>query len=217
MQTIKEFMTATGTLLQKHLDEQESSRGAVSMLAEGASFEMWLSFETRMLMETHRPELGLDEQIEIDGRRVHKYWIGNEYKKVNLAVTDAETGGWVAALELKLIYNNKNWKKQCDSIVADLVPAEGTEKHQLKPSLGRVALVGVVGKRYRHADSGYLQPQIHLDSWEGELFDYLLPKTGGTLWRSRRYPIAEGDWLASREQVPHFFQLHAIGPATMKA
>lgn len=98
----------------------------------GASFEGWLSFETRFALEKARSRFGLDHP---------RFWIGNEYKKVDLGIVeydDEHYNGperWLAAIEFKVIYNNKNWEAQVNGILADLFPREHARE-------GKAAIVG---------------------------------------------------------------------------
>src|SRR5262245_47671367 len=108
-----------GSRLQAHLLERDGRDQCLSVITTGASFEGWLSFETRLLLERARRELELP---------VEHFWIGNEYKKIDLGivhyddVTRWTREAWLAAIELKLVYNNKNWRERCNSAWADLFP-----------------------------------------------------------------------------------------------
>jgi hypothetical protein len=202
-------------LLDDHLHTQEANRSALSRLAAGAAFEAWLSFETRLLMEQHRGALGLDEQIvDRHGERVHRFFITNEYRKVDLGILDVREheGRWDLAIEFKIVHNNKNWRQKCDEVWADLLPVAGTVKSEIQPARGRYAIVAVVGKVYR--DPGPYGWRSDLAAWEREAWDYMLPNSGeyaGRVTRvcsSQRFPISDPSF---RQSEPSFCELHVLG------
>lgn len=218
-QSRDDFAKRVGALLQDHLAGQEAARGAVSLLAGGAAFELWLAFETRLILEVNRERLGLDEQCDHNGRRVPRYWIGNEYHKVDLGITDVWTDEWVAALEFKLIHNNKNWKHQVDGVWRDLFPDPGTPKATLKPSLGRLAVVGVVGKVYW--EPGYPAQKPDLAAWQREMWAYLMPPEGEPyagsvqcLWEGRAFPIRGDRWLVASDEARSFFRTYILAASS---
>ena len=211
------FASELGRLLDEHLAEQEAARQAVSRLASGAAFEAWLSFEARLLMESHRAELSLAGlTMDRHNEPVDRYWIANEHAKVDVGVLDVadEHGEWEIALEFKIIHNNKNWRSKCDEIWGDLLPGVGTTKAGILPRRGRYAVVAVVGKVYR--DPGPYGWRPDLDVWERELWQYLLPESGeyaGRLrrfWQGRRFNLGDC-WLV--KNAPHFCELHVLAPS----
>jgi hypothetical protein len=206
---------AIGRMLEEHLAEQEASRRAVSRMATGAAFEGWLAFETRLQMEVHRDRLHLNgDHQDSHGHEIDRYWIGNEYNKVDLGVLDydADIDNWVLALEFKLITNNKNWRKKCDDVWADLDPKRHSKKGKIKPRLGRFAMVAMMGKVFREA--GPYSWRKDIKAWEGELWEYMLPTSGPEkgkvhqVWKSRRFELQDR-WL-SAESNAHFLELHLL-------
>ncbi|MBL8918125.1 MAG: hypothetical protein JNJ54_04620 [Myxococcaceae bacterium] len=185
------------------LDEHLSKRGVVSQLAAGAAFEAWLAFEARLVMEHSRARFGLDRRR--DGAE-SRPWLVNERRKVDLFI--GEDDGCLIPIEFKLVFNNKNWATQVEGIAADLMPAKGSKKAGLKPMLGRVAIVGLVGKTYGDS-TGYPGMRADLTRWEAEVWEKLRRET-----RRKRLYAAVGhrhrlnhEWL---EGARSFFQLHAF-------
>jgi hypothetical protein len=204
-----------GTLLEEHLRAEEERRMAVSRVATGAAFEGWLAIETRLQMESHRSRLGLHgESTDRHGQNVDRFWICNEYSKVDLGILEYQDSfdRWIAAFEFKLVTNNKNWKKKCDGIWADLYPKRGTKKAKINPLKGRFALVAVMGKVFR--DAGPYSWRTDLKEWEDEMWEYTLPTSGrwagevARVWKSGRFALQDC-WL-SAEHPGHFVELHAL-------
>lgn len=120
------------TRLDEHLAEQQHARNAISTLAAGAAFEGWLAFETRLLVERNREELGLGGFAKSGPR----FWTANEYRNIDFYVGDVIHDAPVLALEFKLIHNNKNWSKKADEVWGDLFPARA-RKAELVPQQAR--------------------------------------------------------------------------------
>ncbi len=214
----KDLATQVGRLLEEHLRAEEERRVAVSRVATGAAFEGWLAIETRLQMELHRDRLGLHgESTDRHGQKVDRFWICNEYNKVDLGILDYEEDldRWIAAFEFKLVTNNKNWKKKCDEVWDDLYPKRGSKKAKIKPAKGRFALVAVMGKVFREA--GPYSWRTDLDQWETELWEYMLPSKGQwageveRVWKSGRFGLQDR-WL-SAEHPGHFLELHMFARA----
>ncbi len=203
-------------LLDERLRSEERRRRVVSLLAGGAAFESWLAFETRLLAETHRAELGLAETIDERGATLPRYSIVNEHRKVDLCILD---GGDPAAdplltLEFKLIHNNKNWEAKCDEVREDLFPT-GKIKSAMHPRLGRYAAVGVVGLVYDDpASMGYPGQIENLATWKVGLAPRLLRPAGRNqpraveLWQGNEVPV-DDPWI--RKGCGAFFRLHLLG------
>lgn len=205
------FAQAIGNLLYEHLARQEDQRNAVSLLAAGAGFEEWLAFEARLVLESHRERLGLADTYSQDGHTFDRHWIGNEYSKVDLFIsnTDHDTDrNPLAVIEFKLIHNNKNWASKVEEVRTDLFPLEGTKKARFRPEL-RAAFAGVVGKVYRVPDR-YQGQQDDLDEWYEKLEKYLAQPGQAQdrmvrVWKSGRFLLKPSCWL--QEGPRHFFEL----------
>lgn len=180
------------------LDGQLVRRGVLPELCSGAAFEGWLAFEARLCFEEMREQLGVADSL----------WTANEYPyKTDLSIYDGDE--ILAALEFKLIYNNKNWRTQLRGVQSDLHPARHTRKARI-PKDARWGIVGLVGKLYQKGyGAGYRQPVPHLQSWEEKVWERLLPDGGDIqeVWIGKRHEIAHR-WLT--EDGSHFFQLHAL-------
>jgi len=200
--------------LDEHLATEQRLRSAVDLLASGAAFEAWLAFEARLLAEGARNELGLAELTkDPHGAPVPRYWMANEYCKIDFYIGDVRDNAAVLALEFKLIHNNKNWKHKSDEVWADLFPMRGT-KVEIAPRLGRLAVVGVIGKVYR--DPTRYPGQVEaLAEWEREVEAHLLPEPGREgrravrTWSGQRFELSD-PWLEVGHR--HSFQLHLLVP-----
>ncbi len=177
-------------------------------LLMGASFEGWLAFETRFALEEKR------EPLEM---RPPRFWIGNEYKKVDLGLieyaTERHTSNdqWIAAVEFKVIYNNKNWESQVDGIHADLFPllhdrdgkaAICGPEHQL--AVVAIVTANVDGNRYQ-------RPADTAPGWADGVSRKLIG--GGKvleLYRSPEALSAHHSYLAEEDRVT--FQVHVLAP-----
>jgi hypothetical protein len=176
MMTLVTFAKRLGGMVDAHLRAREKQKGTVSLLATGAAFESWLSFEARLLLERERTRLGLTSD---------HCWIGNEYKKVDLGIIqydDTRTWAherWFAAIEFKMVYNNKNWKSQCDAAWNDLFPPARTAKQGLKfaPDGGRIAFIVIVRREYADGDP-YQRKNDRRPAWHAEVKKYML-RPGG--------------------------------------
>jgi hypothetical protein len=203
-------------LLDEHLALREREHRTVASLAVGSAFEAWLAFEARLLWERNRESLGLTERYEAsEGYVVHRYWLANEHKKIDLFIGDhgaSDPAECHSTFEFKLIANNKNCNAQADGVWRDLFPTR-TVKTEVRPVHGRFAVVGLLGKVYHSENSGYPGERRDLEVWESELERYLLPEHGwegqhvARVWKGRRHAI-EHEWL--REGPGHFFQLHLL-------
>ena len=194
--------------------EQEEERKTLSLLVGGAAFEAWLAFETRLITERRRSELGLEAELDDGGNPVPRYMICNERKKVDFSIIDLKDSELELALEFKLIHNNKNWKSKAGEVWADVFPGDGN-KAAMRPRSGRYAVVGIVGLVYREPGDSYPGQVSDLKEWEEKLDDYLLPDDGyegnklTRLWSGKRFPV-EDPWL--RKDAGSFFQLQLLGP-----
>jgi hypothetical protein len=206
------FAKKLGTVVMGLVESRDEAHpGFVSMIATGAAFEGWLAFETRVALERIKSDLGLDE----------RFWIGNEYRKVDLgilqlAVDRATTEDeWWAAVEFKLVYNNKNWKAQCDGIWDDLIPPGGSKKAALKiDPLVRFAFVTVIRAEYT-PPSPYQRRADLEERWGMEMKAYLfqesLPDANRveSLWRSSEIPLKDR-WLRDPPRVPHTLRFEIL-------
>ena len=76
---MNEFAKKICTRRDEHLAEQQHTRQTISILAAGAAFEAWLAFETRLLAERGREDLGLGGFTEdATGKPVPRFWTANE-------------------------------------------------------------------------------------------------------------------------------------------
>ena len=210
------LVTAIAQMLEQELERR---RSRLWLLAEGAAFEAWLGFETRLLIEERRAALNLDAQrTKKNGRTVNQFWVANEYRKVDLLVGDRrhETLPFLFGIEFKLIHNNKNWKAQVRRVWRDLDAAR-PEKTALSPRFGWYALVAHVGKVYRD-DAGVDYPGQARDlvAWSAQVQAELCPpghregQRVKSIWSGRRIPIRSGLYATGHE---HFFQLQVVAPA----
>jgi hypothetical protein len=211
---MKDLAKKICTRLDEHLAEQQHARNAVSTLAAGAAFEGWLAFETRLLVERSREDLGLGGFAETSGKPVPRFWMANEYCKIDFYIGDVLHDVPVLAFEFKLIHNNKNWSTKADEVWGDLFPSRA-KKAELVPQQARFGVVGVIGKVYRESRR-YPGQYADLLRWERELDAHLLPLDGWNgkravrIWCGQRFQI-DDHWLHDGPQ--HFFQLHLLGSA----
>ena len=207
-------------LVDDRLAAGEAERGLVSRLVAGGAFEAWLSFEARLLAEENRESLQLEGRLARwrGGDAISRYYFANEYHKVDLFIGELNSSEphadiCIAAIEFKLIHNNKNWKKQADGVWVDLFPSREV-KAALRPKLGRAALVGFVAKRHREGVN-YPVVRSTFGDWETEVREYLLGDDGwdgryiDRVWSGRRFPVTD-DWLD--KSASSFFQLHLLIP-----
>lgn len=196
-----------GELLDEELDRREEAGRDLSTLAVGASFEHWLNFEARLVLEKNRSAPSIRES----------WWTANEEQKVDLGVWSPPDELQVA-IELKLVHNNKNWKAQVDRAWADLLPAAGTPKARLRPAV-RAVVLGVVGKTYLPEFARFYPGQrANLEDWEKALWAYAVPPEDDPAYGSK----VERAWsgrrhaLRSKELLPDagsFFQLNLLQEA----
>jgi hypothetical protein len=213
--TLEDWASSLGRILEDRLDQGGKSAELVSSLASGAAFEAWLSFEARLLLEQHREEFGLADIIQdSDGTPVPRYYFANEWRKVDLCVSEyrpeaPELDSCLTTIEFKLIHNNKNWPTKLTEVHEDLFPS-GRTKAAMVPSIGRLSVVGLVGKVYRNP-AGYPGHFQNIAQWECDIMAALSgPQVlGRQLWLGRRFPIHD-PWLDGA--VPNFFRLLALGP-----
>jgi len=219
-----EMLKRLARLLDDRLAGGEAESRLVSKLAAGSAFEAWLSFETRLLAEENRELLGLSGHVNWPGGdAIHRYYFANEYRKVDLYIgdlgsdgSDGSDAGCVAAVEFKLVYNNKNWKSQADGIWVDLFPSPETReiKAGLNPLVSRAAIVAFVGKSYRDNSDYPVVPGAFAD-WESNVDGYLLGEEGwegkhiDRQWSGRRFSV-RNEWLDATND--NFFQLHLFLP-----
>jgi hypothetical protein len=112
---------AVGALLEPHLRQEEDRRQAVSRVATGAALEGWLAIEPRLELEVHREPVGPGGTwADARGEPVDRYWIGNEYQKVDLSIYDYVDDCWDAAFERR--EDLPAWERQ---LWAYLLPAKG--------------------------------------------------------------------------------------------
>jgi len=192
-------------LLDNHLETREKANGTVSLLASGGAFEQWLSFESRVVLESHRQLLGLDDEV----------WSANEHHKVDLSVWRGKERRPLAAIEFKLIHNNKNWKAQADRVWEDLFPAARSQKSKLNPRL-RAALVCVIGKVYPNAKAAnYLGQCTNLGKWRAHLWKYLVTTWNGSAvkseWNGHSFSLEHP--VLAQDRKDHFMQLHLLLPS----
>ncbi|MBL9016743.1 MAG: hypothetical protein JNL83_21325 [Myxococcales bacterium] len=187
--------------------EAERDHFLTSMIV-GASFEGWLSFETRFALEKARPRFGLDHP---------RFWIGNEYKKVDLGIVEYDDEHyndperWLAAIEFKVIYNNKNWEAQVNGVLADLFP----KKHGRED---KAAIVGpdrqlaVVAMVQGNFPSNKYQRELDRDpSWESRVREALGLAANVQELSSSPEPLSAGHAnLASGESAK--LTVHVLAP-----
>ena len=230
-----------GKTLGAVLDAHFSSRpGVLEAVAAGAAFEQWFALEARLAIEAARPALGLDEKVPYANHEVWRYWTANEYKKVDLYIADslggdgeAEEGGnsaspCLAAIEFKLIHNNKNWPSKCQQVLTDLYPTRrkpprpnktkaknkkkpkhtAREKIQLKPALGWFSVPVLIGKTYW--DPSIYYPGSGFDSikeWLGAV-DHRLASATKELWRTPKVRTVEGEY----QEPPSHLSFRVLSP-----
>ncbi|WP_147448743.1 hypothetical protein [Corallococcus terminator] len=197
----REFVQGICAALDQHLHRQEQERDALSILASGAAFEAWLAFEARLALESSPGVLPVD-----------RFSVENERGKSDVYISDWKTGSDTchALIEFKLVYNNKNWGTQVQSVFNDLYPTR-TEKRLLSPTVPRVALVGLIGKLYLEGGR-YPGPRHDIKEWEREVFTALEGGRGHgaeLVWSGRRMAL-QHEWLDPN--FASFFQLHAFTP-----
>lgn len=210
--TRDQFAAALGPIVQGIIDARHQQEPAhfLSSLIMGASFEGWLSFETRFALERSRSRLGLEEP---------RYWIGNEGEKVDLGIIeyddDRHTGEdrWLAAVEFKVIYNNKDWESQVRGILADLFPAPHGRagKANVVGPERQLAVVAVVHANV--ADNKYQRQsdRVPVDHWKPRVWDAL--KVGSEvveLWSSPQPLLAPHPYLARGDRAQ--LTLHVLAP-----
>ncbi len=200
----KNDVVALCGLIDQELVRREQTRD-VSVLAAGAAFESWLSFEARLLLERDRHLLHADSQ---------GWWTANEYRKVDLGVWE-DWNKLHMQVEFKLIHNNKNCFTKADEAWADLFPEPASAKSDLRPGV-RASIVVLVGKNYLYKQA-YPGQKGDLVAWEKGIWSHLLPTDGpdagrvNRVWSGTRIPVRDHSLLPDRSD--HFVQLHALMPA----
>lgn len=178
------FKNQIGPALQDHFVKRKLD---LERLAAGAAFEQWFSFEARLALQADRARLGLSDE---------RYWFANEYRKIDLYIGDRVQGDRChAAIEFKLIYNNKNWMTQCDRIWGDLYPARGKKAQVVAEASHLISVAVVVGKTYPE-EVNYPSRERDISAWRQKMEDYLLPKGG---WRG---DTVERGWRSTERFLP---------------
>ncbi len=213
MKNRKAFARNLGMLAEELIQSRERDEpGFISLIATGAAFEGWLAFEMRVALEKkrHRKKFGLPS----------RFWIANEYRKVDLGILeyadDKQEGDdkWWAAIEFKLIYNNKNWTSQCDGVWDDLIPPAGSKKAAIEAD--RLALVTVVRGEYCYKNPHQRRADLDV-GWRDALDSYLLQTDTAhrdrieVLWPGTLFPVT-GRWLRDPPRAPHSLQFLVLGP-----
>jgi len=178
------FAQQLGAVIDGHF---ASRPGILENVAAGAAFEEWFALECRLAIEASRTQLGLTEKSSCDGHDVWRYWTANEYKKVDLFIGDYagdgdESDACYAAIEFKLIHNNKNWHDKCEQVHHDLTPTR-EKKTDIVPILGRFAIPVLIGKSYWASDTYQQSKHDSVEDWLGDV-DKMLSPAARELWRS---------------------------------
>jgi hypothetical protein len=194
-----EFGRRLGSCIQKHMTGRSA---ALRRLAAGAAFETWFAFESRLAVEDAREALGLDAPGDYQGQAVKRYWTANEYRKVDLYVGDVR-GNCLAAIEFKLIHNNKNWGAKCEEVWADLYPTGRSRKEELAACARHLVAVPImVFKCYWHQDGSYPGQEDNEQTWRKATMEHLLQGSGkhpgkvDSMFASERFSPLVDEYLA---------------------
>ncbi len=179
-----------------HLKKRKDNENALSIIAAGASFEQWMSFESRLALENSRVELPNNEVINMTEEiisksksKIPRYWIENEHGKVDLLIgqclgnsANGDEYFWddgKIAFEFKIIHNNKNWRGKVGSIWIDLCdppPGKLTKSLERGRRFGIVAIVFKTYPTWITEEGGY-PGQIreeNKDKWITEMKKYIM-------------------------------------------
>ncbi len=207
-------------MLDAALVEREKTDHAVSVLAGGAAFELWLAFEARILVESPqgRKRLGLEGEAK-DPSFPERFWTGNEVEKFDLYVGDCDDPEDCAlAVEFKLVHNNKNWQSKVDEVWADLFREPGSAKHRHRSKVR--GIVALVGKTYATHTEEYPGQRSDLAAWEKEVWAWAEASYEGARmerrWSGTRIKLDRNAsrWLDGSHE-DHWFQLHLVCDAAV--
>jgi hypothetical protein len=213
--TPQRFITDLCKAIDDRLHAEEKTRAGGSLVVTDAAFESWLPLAILTVLRENRSALGLEDGVQVLSNLSWDSFACRN-KRIELWTSDddgplSDRRTHIATIELKLIRNGKHWRGQVREVQGDMQPAAGNAGDRFDPTLGRFALVAVVGEVYQMAHT-YRGEERNLEAWEKELWELMLGRQEGDgltrVWSGTPLRIAPNAWM--EPNVPHFFQLHAL-------